>query len=129
MNPAAQGKGYPPTAFEVSAERVAAFAAVLGAPADSVPPTFLAAVEFTVFPEVIDDPALDLDFSRVVHGEQEYEWRRPLRIGETISARPTIASIKQRGGLGFVTIETLVHDVDGELVAVCRSTMIERSPR
>src|SRR2546426_561722 len=75
-----------------------------------VPPTFLTVAEFTLFPTIVADPDLALDFSRVVHGNQEYEWRRHPRVGEALVARARIASIKERGTLGFLTIETEVAD-------------------
>ena len=126
MNTNAEGTEYPDVVFEVSTERVEAFRAVFGEERDIVPPTFLTAAEFAAFPAVIADPELDLDFSRVVHGEQEYEWRRQPRVGETLTARSHIASAKVRGSLGFLTIETELRGVDEETVAVCRATMIER---
>jgi acyl dehydratase len=126
MNPAAQGKRYPPEEIEVTEERVATFSVLFGLSPTTVAPTFLTVVEFAVFPQVIADPELDLDFARVVHGEQEYEWRRQPRVGETLTAQPWIASVKRRGGIGFVTIETEVRDAAGEPIATCRSTMIER---
>ncbi|MBI3647881.1 MAG: MaoC family dehydratase N-terminal domain-containing protein [Actinobacteria bacterium] len=126
MNPAVEGKVYPEIEFEVSPARVAAFRGVFAEPHDVVPPTFLTAAEFAAFPAVISDPELALDFSRVIHGEQEYEWRRQPRSGETLKVRSRIASARQRAGLGLLTIETELFDAEGESVVVCRATMIER---
>ena len=78
-----------------------------------MPPTFLTAAEFTVFPQVIGDPELGLDFTQVVHGTQEYVFHRPLRIGETLMVQPRIASIRHKGGNGFLVIETQMRGVDG----------------
>src|SRR5437867_1319392 len=108
MNPAAEGKTYPEHVFEVSPARVTTFRGIFGETRDVVPPTFLTAAEFTVFPEVLADPDLALDFARVVHAEQEYEWHRHLRAGETMLARARIAQAKERGGMGLLTIETTV---------------------
>jgi acyl dehydratase len=127
MNPAAEGLTFPDVTFDVATERVAAFRAVFGQ-ARGVPPTFLTAVEFTVLPTVVNDPRLDLDFTRVLHGSQEYEVERPLREGERLIIRARIASIRRRAGSGFVTIVMDVSDEAGERVAMCRSTMIERAP-
>ena len=41
-----------------------------------MPPTFLTAAEFTVLPTIVADPRLDVDFTRVVHGSQEYTFAR-----------------------------------------------------
>jgi acyl dehydratase len=125
VNPAAEGKTYDQVAFEITEERVRAFQELFGGP-PGVSPTILTAAEFTVFPQVIGDPELGLDFARVVHGTQEYVFHRPLRIGETLQVQPRIASIRHKGGTGFVVIETLMRGVDGGAAAVARSTMIER---
>ncbi len=77
MNPAAEGTVYPEVSFDVDPARVAAFRAVFGQ-SSGVPPTFVTAAEFTVFPQVIGDPTLELDFTRVVHGWQEYVFERAL---------------------------------------------------
>jgi acyl dehydratase len=126
VDPAAEGITYPEASFEVAPEHVARFAAVVGQTEPGVPPTFLTAAEFGIFPKVIADPRLALDFTRVVHGEQEYEWRRPLVLGETLTVRSRISSIRSKGGHGFVTIEADLSDGDGNAVAVARATMIER---
>jgi acyl dehydratase len=127
VNQGAEGKSYPQVSLAVTAERVAAFRDVFPDGGTWVPPTILTAAEFSVFPTIVSDPDLALDFSRVIHGEQEYEWRRPLRVGETLVARARIASIRQRGALGFLTIETEIADADGTRVALARATMIERT--
>jgi hypothetical protein len=126
MDPAAEGTVYPPASFVVDADRVAAFRAAVGADT-GIPPTFLTAAEFLVFPLVIRDPALALDFSRVVHGSQEYVVARPVREGETLRVQARIESAKVRAGSGFLTIATEMCDEDGELVATARATMIERA--
>ena len=125
VNQAAEGKTYEPVAFDVTEERVRAFHDLFGGP-PGVPPTILTAAEFTVFPQVIGDPELGLDFRKVVHGSQEYEFHRPLRPGETLKVQARVASIRQKGGNGFLVVEMQMNDVDGEAVAVARSTMIER---
>ena len=124
MNPAAEGTVYPDVSFTVDPARVAAFREVFGLD-DGVPPTFVTAAEFTVLPRILADPELGVDFTRIVHGSQEYVFRRPLREGETLFARARIASIKQKGGTGFLTVETELRDDDG-VVCVARSQMIER---
>lgn len=126
MNPSVQGKTYPDVVFRVDPDRVAAFREVVGQ-GTGVPPTFVTAAEFSVFPDVIGDPALGLDFSRVVHGSQEFVYERPLVEGETVTVRATIGSIRERAGTGFLTIVTELRDADGALVCTARSMMVERA--
>jgi acyl dehydratase len=126
MNESAAGTTYPDVRFLVDPDRVAAFRAVFGLEA-GVPPTFVTAAEFAVLPQVLRDPALGLDFTRVVHGSQEYVFERPLREGETLTVRARLASIKQKGGTGFLTIETQLLDDQERLVCTARSQMVERA--
>lgn len=127
MNARAEGKVYPETRFVVTRAHVDRFRAAVGGEAStSVPLTFVTAAEFASFPAIVGDPDVALDFSRVVHAEQEYEFARPLRVGESLSARPRIAHARTKGGNGFLTIETQLVDDDGSVVAIARATMLER---
>jgi hypothetical protein len=121
----ADGKAYPEVAFEVSQERVKAFRRLFGGSA-GVPPTLATAAEFAILPTIVDDPELDLDFTRVVHASQEYDYRRPLRVGETLMVRSRVASIREKGGHGFLTLETELVGDDGATAVVARSTLLER---
>jgi hypothetical protein len=125
VDQAAEGKTYEPVAFDITDERVRAFHELFGGP-PGVPLTLLTSAEFTVFPQIIGDPELALDFRKVVHGSQEYEFHRPLQLGETLMVRARIASIRTKGGNGFMVVEMQMAGADGERVAVARSTMIER---
>lgn len=125
VNPAAEGKTYEPVTFEITEERVRAFHDLFGGP-PGVPPTILTAAELSVFPQILGDAELALDFGRVVHGTQEYELRRPLRVGEALTVEARIISIRHKGDNGFLMVEMDMRGVDGEVAAVARSTMIER---
>ncbi len=127
VNPAAEGTVYPDVSFTVDADRVQDFRKIFGQ-REGVPPTFVTAAEFAVYPLVIGDSRLELDFSRVVHGSQVYEYRRPLREGEVLTVRTRIASAKVRAGTGFLTIAVDLMDAEGDLVATARSQLVERAP-
>ena len=123
----AEGTTYPDVAFFVDPQRVAAFREVFGQ-TEGVPPTFVTAAEFAVLPTIVSDPALGLDYTRVVHGTQEYTFSRPLREGETLTIRPRIESIRVKGSTGLLTIVMDLVGEGGEPVCTARSLMIERGP-
>ncbi len=125
MNPAAEGTVYPAVRFEVSEAAVAAFRTVFGQ-ADGVPPTFATVAEFLAFPQAIGDPALDLDFTRVLHGSQEYLHHRPMREGEVLSATVRIESARVRAGNGFVSLVTEITDEAGLPVCTAKASLVER---
>ena len=126
MNPSMQGKTYPDIPFTVDATRGAEFRRVVGQ-AEGVPPTFVSAAEFAAFEAVIDDPALALDFSKVMHGSQEYAYERALVEGERLTVRTKIESIRQRGEVGFLILVTELTGSDGGLVCSTRTLMVERA--
>jgi len=126
MNPAATGKAYPATTFTVEPERVAAFRKIFKE-SGGVPATFATVAEFAVMPQIISDPELGLDFSRVLHGNQEYEFRRPLQEGETLQVRCRLGSIRVLGGNAFLVLVTELVEPGGDVVCTARSTLIERA--
>ena len=127
LNASLVGKTYPPLAFSLVADRVASFATAVGHPGTGVPPTFATVPELAAgLANVLADPDLGLDLSRVLHGDQEYEWARPLAIGETVTAEATIEEIRSRGGLELLTLRTELRDEAGRPVVVARSKLIVR---
>ena len=74
---------------------------------------------------------LDLNYATLVHGEQEFEYVRPVRAGETLTLTGRIADVyeKQSSGggiLDFVVLETEGKDADGAVVFCSRNTLISR---
>jgi acyl dehydratase len=90
------------------------------------PPTFITALQIQTSGQVVMDQDLGLNYSMVVHGEQEYEYTRPLKVGETLRATPRIADIFSRGPNEFLITEADVRDESGEIVCVARSTILSR---
>jgi acyl dehydratase len=126
MNAEAAGTIFEDRQFVVDPGRVAAFRTIFGGDA-GVPPTFVTAAEFAVFPEILADDRVGLDLSRVVHGSQAYVMHRPLVEGETLTARARIDSIHIRAGNGFLVLVTELVSADGRVVVTARSTMVERA--
>lgn len=127
MDPALEGKVYPTLSFDVREDHVRRFAAAIGDDGTFVPPTFATVPEIAAgLARVVGDPELGLDFARVVHGEEEYRWVRPLRAGETLAVTASIESIRSKGGHEFLTIRTEMLDGAGETVVIATSSLIVR---
>ena len=67
--------------------------------------------------------------SRVLHGEQEFEYVRPLRAGDVLTAeshqKDRYEKEGKRGGtMTFIVSETIFKDQSGEIVAYSRGTTI-----
>lgn len=98
------------------------------------PPTFTRVSYFPRYrPDGIDENLgfdLGLQSENVLHGEQEYEYARPLIVGDVLSGVTTLVDVFQsegsRGGImTFCVYETEYRDQDGELVVTERVTRIE----
>lgn len=115
------GRTYPAVKFNIDLERVAAFAKAIGAdPADGVPPTFAAVYSLGVTaPHLFMDRDAAVDFAKLLHAEQEFEWTRHPRVGETVISTGRVASDMNRRGMRFVSFETDTTDEQGR--PVCRS--------
>ena len=131
----------------VTAEHVAAFARALGDPnplyVDAnaaargpfggivAPPTYPIAFMTQAMAGGMDTfLELGLNFMTLVHGEQEFEYRRPIRAGETLTLTGRIADVYEKTGgsgtLDFVVLETEATDVAGKPVFFSRNTLISR---
>ncbi len=136
------GKEYEPVPYEVGREKLREFARAVGETdpiyhqpeaarergfTEQVAPlTFPTVIHIRSGPQVIMDPELGLDYALVVHGTQEFEYRRPIVAGDVLTARPRIADISAKGPHEFLTIETPMTEAKGDLVCVARATLISR---
>jgi len=116
-----EGKTYPPVTSVIEPDRVAEFARAIGAdPADGVPPTFAAAYSLgATAPQLFEDPEAAVDFAKLLHADQEFEWDRHPKPGESVTSRGRVVSDISRRGMRFLTFET--HTTGEGGAGVCRS--------
>ena len=142
LNQSLKGKTYRPIELAVDRDRVTRFAEAIGDedprfrdpeaarseghPNQLAPPTFPTTIQILASAQVVVDPDLGLDYTRVVHGEQEFEWRRPIVVGDALRATPRIADLYARGPNEFLVIENEITDADGEVVCISRATLLSR---
>jgi len=72
----------------------------------------------------------DLDLTRTLHGESEWEYARPLLAGEELTVHQELAGIEEkqgrRGGtLRIYTLENRYDDASGQTVVTERWRLIE----
>jgi acyl dehydratase len=85
------------------------------------PPTFV-----TRFIVPFAEAGLDTERSQVLHGEQEYVYERPIEVGDTVSVRHRIASIRQSRGMALMTIEQLCDIATGERAVTGKALLVVR---
>jgi acyl dehydratase len=138
------GRSYPPSRpYEVGREKIREFAEsigdahpaytdpeaarALGYPDVIAPPTFVFAITFVAAGQVIRDPELGLDYSRVVHGDQKFSYRRPVRAGDLLAVTSTIETIRSMAGNDILDIRGEVRDADGEHVVTAYTKLVARA--
>jgi acyl dehydratase len=72
------------------------------------------------------DPAVGMDFARMVHGGQELTWGPLVVAGDEITTEVEVADISERGGVSFFVFESRSDNQDGERVCTGRWTCIVR---
>ena len=70
----------------------------------------------------IFDAEFGMDYSRVLHGEQDFEYLRPIVAGDSLTVSGRIADIRDAGDHELVRTELDVHDGHGALV--CRAVIV-----
>jgi acyl dehydratase len=143
LNPEFVGRVYPGAApYEVSRVKIAEFAEAIG---DSnpvyrdaeaaraagfkdviAPPTFAIVISMANTRDVHDDPELGLNYAMVVHGEQRFEYSRPITAGDVLTATSTITAIRAVRSLNMLTTSTEITTADGEHVCTAVGVIVER---
>jgi acyl dehydratase len=128
--------------YEVSRVKIAEFADAIGDPnplyrdraaaqaagfGDVIaPPTFAIVISTVGAASAVGDPGLGLNYAMVVHGEQRFEYARPLMAGDVVTAQSTITDIRDAGRNAMLSTTTEISTVDGERVCTATTTLVER---
>ncbi|MDN3359510.1 MaoC family dehydratase N-terminal domain-containing protein [Actinomadura sp. DC4] len=135
------GRAFPPSEpYELSRVKIKEFADAIGDPnpiyrdreaakaaghPDVIaPPTFPIVIAFSG--DHLFDPELGLNFAMVVHGEQRFEYTRPLCAGDLLVTEAKVAGIRSIGRNERLEIQTVITTVEGELVCTAHNVLIER---
>jgi acyl dehydratase len=124
------GRTYPPTdPYEVTAVKVAEFAAALGdddpryrSPTAVAPPTFAAVLAASAWQAMFEDPELELALRRIVHGDQRFDLHRVLRVGDRVTAALTIDKVRVRDSADIIGTSVAIRTLDDEPVATAVAT-------
>jgi len=73
----------------------------------------------------IGDPELGLVYAMVVHGEERFDFHRPVYAGDVLTSTTTVADIRDAGRNELMTLVTEVSS-NGEKVATATNTIVSR---
>jgi acyl dehydratase len=130
VDPSLTGRTFAPASpYQVSAERIAEFAAATGGEyaGGAAPVTFPIVVAFAAMRALMSDPDVGISLHRVVHGEQRFRYTRPVMAGDTLSATLTVDGLRQIGGADIVATRTEITDAAGGHVCTASATLVHRA--
>jgi acyl dehydratase len=127
-----KGKTYPAFEYEAGREKIREYANAIGefnpvhhdreaAKAagfrDVVAPPMFAVVYSTgsVAPAILD-PEVGINFARMLHGSQEFEWGEPVCAGDTITTETTVEDLYERTGMEFFVFKSVSKNQNGDEV-------------
>jgi len=136
------GKEYSAKEYEIGREKMKEYAAALSDMnpyyhdkefgkrskyGDNIaPPLFASVYNLMGCADMFFDPELKLNMAMLVHGEQEFEFLKPVKPGDVLTTSGKIVDIQQKGSNDLVTFEARSVNQDGDLVTIGRATFVIR---
>ncbi|MGA1213302.1 MAG: FAS1-like dehydratase domain-containing protein [Solirubrobacterales bacterium] len=136
LSTAAVGREFPPFEYQVGREKIREYATAVGFeeaihfdPDEAreagfrdvvAPPMFCVVYSAGALGPALFDPEVGMDFARMVHGAQAFEWGEPVCSGDLITTTATCVSIEERDDKGFYVFES--RSVNGDGVETVRGT-------
>jgi acyl dehydratase len=143
LDPSFLGRCYPAAGtYQVGREKIREFAEAIGDD-DAIyrdpsaaracgysdviaPPTFAIILALRAQQALVCDPALGLDYSRVVHGNQSFTHHRPIRAGDELAATLHVDGVRTMRGNDMLTVRCQITDAAGDPVTTARSMLVVR---
>jgi len=126
------GKSWPAATYEVGREKIREYAQAIGADSPvyvdreaaraagfrdvAAPPMCAVVYSAPAMAPAVLDPEVGIDFARMVHGGQEFEWGEPVCAGDEITTAASCLEITERDGKGFYVFESVSENQRGERV-------------
>lgn len=96
-----------------------------GGPSPICPPMFHVRMMHGLIFQIATDPELGLDILRLVHGEHDATFHRPIRPWDLVHTRGELLSVEEKSS-GLVVTSALSAFVDGQLAVSCRTVYFIR---
>ncbi|MBI3590274.1 MAG: MaoC family dehydratase N-terminal domain-containing protein [Candidatus Melainabacteria bacterium] len=90
------------------------------------PPMFVVVFTRDAMFSLFEDNEIKIDFARLVHGEQEFNFHKIVKANDSIKTTSKIKNIYQKNNNDFIKFETKSYNQDSELVVEGFWTFIVR---
>ena len=128
INPDSIGRSFAASeAVTISQSEIDAFAAAIGETDTSIaPPTFAIRISLEQSQAFLTSAEVGVNWDRIVHCDQQFQIKRPLKAGDQVSCTSVIENYKQMAGNEFITARSDLS-VNGELAVSAWSTLVVRA--
>ncbi|MCU1404485.1 MAG: hypothetical protein JWQ43_788 [Glaciihabitans sp.] len=109
-----------PLLFDVESAQAAGYADVIA------PTTFPVVIQEKTMTMLLDEPNTGINYSRIVHGSQEFSYARPIVAGDELTAQMRVTDVKTRSGTSVITFETEIRDARDTRVVTVVSGLVVR---
>lgn len=141
VNPELVERDFPPTApYLVGREKVREFARAVFADAPQhhdvavarelgfadvvAPPTFAMVIQDITLQQLLAEPESGIVLARTIHGEQRFDYTRPIVAGDELTAKLRITGVRGMGAASRVTSEAEITDAEGAHVVTAVSVLV-----
>lgn len=125
------GRIYETEPFEVTEPSIRDYMRAVGDEREEAeliaPPTYAIVYSFDAFWQLWTDQEVALDTAHLVHGEQRFEFERPVRPGDRITTTGRITGINVRGDMELVNFDVASKDERDEPVSSSSALFIIRA--
>jgi hypothetical protein len=126
------GRSYETAPFQVTEHSIRDYMAAVGDVREDgeliAPPTYAMVYGFDAYWQLWTDQEVALDVAHLVHGEQQFNFQRPVRPGDRIRTRGRLTAINTRGDMELVTFELKATDDQDQPVSDGTALFIIRKP-
>lgn len=88
------------------------------------PSTFTAVLQDRGLQLLLADPMVTFELKNVVHGDQKYEFARPVLAGDQLTTALEVTRVIARGRVNMIQATTEIRDINGEIVVTSVATLV-----
>ena len=128
ISPDSIGRTFPGTeSITISQSEIDSFCAVIGESNTSIaPPTFSIRISLQQSEAILTSPEVGIKWDRLVHGDQKFDIKRPIKAGDIVTCSSTIESARVVAGNEIISVRSDISTSD-ELLVSSWSTLVIRA--
>jgi len=144
LNPSVVGKTYPPMGYDVNVRKIHEYAKATKNPSPiyavpryeidklpeklQAPPCFAVVAQSDIFDYILNDKDIGIDYPKMLHGSQEFEFFHPIYSGDHLVTVGKILNIDDKHNFEQLDLELITKNQDNVIVTRGVFTILIRKP-